>query len=415
MNIDILLVEDDNQKQQAIFTRLKEISSDLEVSFVSTVKEAKRVLKKNKFDLLILDLVIPLSDIALLSSRTGGLALLEWLEDEDRKPGYVVGISSFIDVADEQADEFTKRSWFVLRHDAVNSTWFEQLRALIFHIQGAKRQITQEDYKSDVLVVTALRKPELAAILDLKWNFDPVLHPVVGRQFVRLGNKQLVGGQRLVVAAGSTSKMGMVWTAIFVSNAIKQLRPRVVAMTGICMGHPEETAIGDIVVAVHSWNWQAGRLSARGDGSPFFESQPEPVVASKVLSNLWDDMAAETTLLEKIHREFEGVKPDQPPKLKIAPMVSGGVVIAHRSVHNEIFEQDRKIRAVDMETFGVYAACESIEDLAPLFISVKSVADYGLPEKEDKYQAYCAYASARAFDLFLEKYWDTIMKSTQRD
>lgn len=415
MKIDILLVEDNNQKQQAIFAHLKEISCDLEVSFASTVKEAKRVLRISKFDLLILDLVIPLSDIAPLPSRTGGLALLEWLENEDRKPGYVVGMSSFIDVADEQAVEFAERSWFVLRYDVANSTWFDQLRLLILHIQGAKRQISREEYKSDVFVVTALRKPELEAVLDLQWNFDSVLHPIVGRQFVRSGHKQFVGGQQLEVAAGSTSKMGMVWTAIFVSNAIKQLRPRVVAMTGICMGHPEETAIGDIVVAVHSWNWQAGRISAREDGTPFFESQPEPVVASKVLSNLWDDMAADTALLKKIHQEFDGYKPDQPSKIKVAPMVSGSAVIAHKSVHNEIFGQDRKIRAVDMETFGVYAACESIEDLAPLFISVKSVADYGLPEKNDKYQAYCAYASARAFDLFLEKYWDTVVRATQRN
>ena len=93
-------------------------------------------------------------------------------------------------------------------------------------------------------------------------------------------------------------------------------------------------------------------------------------------------------------------------------MVSGSAVIAHESVHNDIFEQDRKIRAVDMETFGVYAACDSIEELTPLFFSVKSVSDLGLPDKEDKYQKFCAYASARALDLYLEKYWSTIVKAS---
>lgn len=415
MNITILLVDDDKLKQQAICVRLHEISADLKISFASSVAGAKKELRVSRFDLLIIDLVLPMSDFAKLPSRTGGLTLLEWLGDEDRKPGYVVGMSSFTDVADEQAVEFSDRSWCVLKYDLASPTWFEQLRALVQHIQGAKRQTADTTYQSDVLVVTALRKPELEAVLAIGWKFNSILHPVDGRQFVRLGHKQLAGGLQLNIWAGSTSKMGMVWTSLFVSNAVKQLRPRVVAMTGICMGHPVETEIGDIVVAVHSWNWQAGRLSARADGSPFFECQPEPVVASKMLTNLWDDMAADSELLSKIHREYYGEKPLKPPKLKVAPMVSGSVVIAHHSAHNEIFEQDRKIRAVDMETFGVYAACESIEDLAPLFISVKSVSDLGLPDKANKYQGYCAYASARALDLFLEKYWGTVMETNHRD
>ena len=412
--IDILLVDDDELKQQAIYSRLNEAFPDLKVSFASTVKGAKRELRASRGVLLIIDFVVPLSDVAPRPSRTGGLALLEWLEDEDRKPGYIVGVSSFTDVADEQAAQFADRSWYVLRYSSETPMWFEQLRALIQHIEGSKQNAAKISYQSDVLVVTALRNPELAAILKLDWNFSSILQPIEGRQFVRPGHKGLPSGQSLQVFAGSTSKMGMVWTSIFVSNAVKRLRPRVVAMTGICMGHPVETSIGDIVVAVHSWNWQAGRLSAREDGTPFFEMQPEPVVASKVLTNLWDDMAADLSLLKRIHQEYGGDKPDQPPKLKVAPMVSGSVVIAHDSVHSDIFEQDRKIRAVDMETFGVYAACESIEDLAPLFISVKSVSDLGLPEKEDRYQNYCAYASARALDLFLEKYWGTISGALQR-
>lgn len=412
MNMKILLVDDDAAKQSAIASRLRDVSPDLEISFASTVKGAKRELRSTLFDLLIIDLVMPLSDLAPLPSRTGGLTLLEWLEDEERKPGYVLGMSSFNEVADEQAMEFAGRSWHVLRYDPTSAKWFEQLRALVQHIQGTKSQSAQIAYQSDVLVVTALRKPELAAVLNLGWNFDEILTPVDGRQFVRAGSKSLAGGPQLKVFAGSTSKMGMVWTSLFVANAIRQLRPRVVAMTGICMGHPTETMIGDIVVAVHSWNWQAGRLSARKDGSPIFEIQPEPVVASKALINLWDDMAADPVLLEEIHRGFHGEKPPEAPKLKVAPMVSGSIVVAHKSVHEDIFEQDRKIRAVDMETFGVYAACESIEDLPPLFFSVKSVSDLGLPDKDDKYQKYCAYASARALDLFLEKYWRMAVEAT---
>lgn len=408
MIINTLLIEDDDAKRENIRSRLVEMQPDMVIAFSSTVKDAKRALKTQFFDLLIIDLVIPLSDISPLPSRTGGLTLLEWLEDEEKKPGYVVGMSSFDDVATEQSVEFSDRSWFVLRYDNSNNNWIEQLRTLVNHIQGTKREIASEIYQSDVFVVTALRKPELDAVLALDWNFSSILHPIEGRQFVRMGSKNFINEKQIKIFAGSTSKMGMVWTSLFVANAIKKIRPRVVAMTGICMGHPVETSIGDIIVAVHSWNWQAGRLSARKDGSPFFESQPEPVVASKMLTNLWDDMSADEAVMREIYNGFSGDRPASYPKIKVAPMVSGSVVIAHESVHGDIFEQDRKIRAVDMETFGVYAACESVEDLAPLFISIKSVSDLGFPDKDDKFQRYCAYASAKALDIFLEKYWNTV-------
>ncbi|PIF90562.1 nucleoside phosphorylase [Acidovorax sp. 62] len=409
----ILLVDDDISKQNLIREKLREIEFGLEIFTAATVKDAKRELKISRFDLLIIDLVIPLSDLAPRPSRTGGLALLEWLESEENKPSYIIGISGFTDVAEEQTAEFADRSWCVLRYDLKNTAWFDQLRALVLHIRATKNHAEPRDFQLDVLVVTALRNPELEAVLALNWNFGQIRLPVEGRQFVRLGRKSMKEDRQLSIAAGSTSKMGMVWTSLFVSSALRQFRPRFVAMTGICMGHPIETNIGDIVVGVHSWNWQAGRLSAGKDGAAIFEIQPEPVVASKFLANLWDDMAANTTISEKIHRDYYGDKPEKPPKIKVAPMVSGSVVVAHEAVHRDIFEQDRKIRAVDMETFGVYAACEAIEDLQPLFISVKSVSDLGLPDKEDKYQKYCAYASAKALDLFLDEYWETISKKFQ--
>jgi len=408
MNLSVLIVDDDRVKADLIVDVLKEISSEVSARVVDSVAEAKTALRTVNFDLLVLDLVLPLNANALKPSRTGGLTLLEWLQDEEKRPGYVIGTSSFVDVADEQAAEFAKRAWCVLRFDLAGSAWSEQLRTLILHIEGAKSGTKKLEYGSDLFVVTALRSPELEQILQLDWNFDAVLKPLEGRQLVRTGTKTISNGQTLKIAAGATSKMGMVWTSLFVANAISQLRPRIVAMAGICMGRPGETNIGDVIVGLHSWNWQAGRLSKIADGSAFFEAQPEPVVASKMLTNLWDDFAGDENIRREIYNDYSGDKPVNLPKLKVSPMVSGSVVIAHESIHHSIFSQDRKIRAVDMETFGVYAACENDERLPPLFFSVKSVSDLGLPEKEDKYQSYCAFVSARILDAFLDRYWSVI-------
>jgi len=49
---------------------------------------------------------------------------------------------------------------------------------------------------------------------------------------------------------------------------------------------------------------------------------------------------------------------------------------------------------VDMETYGFYYACENALLPKPEFFSIKAVSDYADNQKNDNYQAYCAFTSA---------------------
>lgn len=105
---------------------------------------------------------------------------------------------------------------------------------------------------------------------------------------------------------------------------------------------------------------------------------------------------------------FEGKKPLTIPDIHIAPMVSGSSVVANDIVHPDIFKQDRKIRGVDMETLGVYAACDSSTYPKPKFLAVKSISDWGVPEKADDFQRFCAYMSAQSVFSFLRRFWSQL-------
>lgn len=114
----------------------------------------------------------------------------------------------------------------------------------------------------DVLVLAAL-KEELDAILEVKdgvleaWarvEGDPPLHTVV-----------LDGahGPIRVVAVRQT-KMAGVTTASLASRLIERLQPRCLAMCGVCAGHPEDTDLGDVVIAERLFQHDEGK--SRRDG-----------------------------------------------------------------------------------------------------------------------------------------------------
>src|SRR5699024_1900529 len=63
--------------------------------------------------------------------------------------------------------------------------------------------------------------------------------------------------------------------------------------------------------------------------------------------------------------------------LRIGPLASGAAVIQNEEVlHKYIEPYQRKVLGVDMETYGVYYACENAFEPVPEFFSIKAVSDY---------------------------------------
>ena len=84
--------------------------------------------------------------------------------------------------------------------------------------------------------------------------------------------------------------------------------------------------------------------------------------------------------------------------MRIGPLASGAAVIQNEEVlHKYIEPYQRKVLGVDMETYGVYYACENAFEPVPEFFSIKAVSDYANSQKNDGYQEYCAFLSANFF------------------
>ncbi|NEW00660.1 response regulator [Bacillus megaterium] len=107
--LDILIVDDDSIKIGKIVEVLNSIpsSEEFRISKALDIDDARKLIHQVQFDLLILDIQLPMV-IGKDVKRTGGVTLLNEINQIDRikKPLQIVGITSFDDAKLESEDSF---------------------------------------------------------------------------------------------------------------------------------------------------------------------------------------------------------------------------------------------------------------------------------------------------------------------
>ncbi|MFE0258196.1 TIR domain-containing protein [Streptomyces sp. NPDC059010] len=79
-----------------------------------------------------------------------------------------------------------------------------------------------------------------------------------------VGTYVLADGSRMTVALARPTRMGATATAPVVSTLVERLRPRCLAMCGVCAGNPADVALGDVVVAELAYAYDEGKRTQDG-------------------------------------------------------------------------------------------------------------------------------------------------------
>jgi nucleoside phosphorylase len=265
------------------------------------------------------------------------------------------------------------------------------------HERSALRRV----YESSLCVVAALYEPELEAVLQLPWNWREFrVDADVGNYFE---GEFIVKGEKRRVVAGAASRMGMPAAAALTSKMLAHFRPRYIAMTGIAAGIHGRCNLGDIVAADPAWDWGSGKF-VRKDGQSHFEAAPHQLGLHSSVRAKLDHLSRQTQVLHEIRSAWPGPKPETTLTLRIGPSASGATVLADGAKLPLIASQNRKLLAIEMETYAVYAA--TWEGMLPqaLAFSMKSVCDYADSAKADDFQRYAAYTSAATLRYFCENH-----------
>lgn len=399
MTANILVVEDneDNEDKAKLIVceLLRQGVIEKDIIIATDAVEARRALKQtpNRFKLMLLDLRLP--------SRTGdipdsqvGLELLRMILDYEEycAPDNIVGTTADVDTMAKLEGHFKKYTTQILMITPEDHDWKYSLEKLLSRIERASKQSKQ--HMIDVCFVTALRKPELQAVLALPIDWLPE-QSLGNGILIQEGTARIGDENRTFICAHST-QMGMIAAAFMVRTLLDKFSPKIIIMTGIC-GGLKGAGLGDIIVAERSWDWQSGKWLEDGD----FEAAPDHKEASPELVAL---ARGAEELIENFWKAQES-RPSNKPALRVGPMVSGSAVVEDPSKHQLFIKQHRKAIAVDMECYGVYFMSEMSSELKPKTLCIKAVSDLADRNKSDNYQDYCSHISADVAFYVVSRYF----------
>ena len=138
--ISVLVVEDDNIKYGRIHNVLTNTSvGEKDIVHAITAAEAMRLLEGASFDLMLLDVNIPMR-LGEAPTRGGGIKLLAELRRQSgaRLPRYIVGITAYRDALEEFGDRFMDELWTIVLYTDNSDQWINQIASKVNYIKAAK-------------------------------------------------------------------------------------------------------------------------------------------------------------------------------------------------------------------------------------------------------------------------------------
>lgn len=396
----ILIIDDEPRRYPRLFAALAVHGINRnDIELVGCASQARDCLAAMQFDLLIIDILIPIA-IEDDPDVRHSLDLLMDIRESDQlqKPGYILGITADPDATGEALAQFEAWTWAVLEYSDSNDAWVSKAVNCACYVRGGSQS---EDHPAvDLAIVCALAKPELEEVLKLPWNWSTT-RPISDTIFVYDGSVE-VDGQLVKVCASYTPRMGMVSTALHSAAILATLRPKIIAMCGICAGVRGKVNLGDVLFADPAWDFQSGKRISDGMNSQFsmrpHQLQPQAKVRAHV-EQIRDDRDS----LARLSSDF-GTDAPGTTRIFLGPVASGSAVLADGEVIKEIKSQHQELIGVEMEIYGLYAAAHCASSPQPLFFALKGVCDFADHNKEDGQQRYAAYASAGVLRLLIEKF-----------
>lgn len=404
--IKILILDDSSEKIRCIKNFLIE-ECNVDTSYIverKTIKEGRKALYESDYDLLLLDLVMPRDFEADASAEESIKFLSEiYYNNSIHIPIHIIGISQYDDLIQSHIETFDDKLWHLIYFSFSDNSWKDKLKNKVCHLISIKnrfKESLESKNKFDIGIISALETPELSEFLDLpcQWKTfeldgDPILY--------HEGSISTINGNTYRIIACSVNKMGMQATASVASMVIAKFKIKYLFMNGICAGIKErDLNFGDIIIAENLTDYGSGKMTEGSQGEFVFKPEPHQFPTDQnLIAKANSFIRSHSNSIIQIQTSFKGFSNPSILKAKIGPVASGSYVVASKTLLNSITEPNRKLLAIDMEGYGLYLACHYFSQTKALLI--KSVCDFGDQAKDDRFQSYAAYTSARFIHSFI--------------
>lgn len=401
-----ILILDDSIEKINITKKFLQEECKVNPEFIDesyNIKEGRKILYENDYDLLLLDLVMP-RDAESEAAADETIKFLDeiYYNSDIHIPVHIIGFSQHDELIELHNDSFEDKLWHLITFSYTNNKWKDKLKNKICHLISVKNRFKESieaKNKFDFAIICALENPELNAVLDLPCNwkvFDSENDPILYHE----GIINTINGNTYRIIACSINRMGMQATASVSSMIISKFRVKHIFMTGICAGIKErDLNFGDIVIAENAIDYGSGKVTETETGAFVFKPEPHQFPTDQHLISKLNNFINKNIEILKIQTSYKGNESKHILKAKIGPVASGSYVVASKSLISDIIEPNRKLLSIDMEGYGLYLACHFFNQTKALYI--KSVCDFGDEKKDDNYQKYAAFTSANFLHSFI--------------
>lgn len=393
--VNVLVVHDRTDVGRQIVAIVEMSCPGAHVVYQEDGSSARTSLFGMYFDLLILDLTLPM----VKGNTSPGFVVAEGILEELfgtrnlMAPGNALGITQDKSALSTVRNSIGGHLMAVIEQTDLTD-WKKQLEDRIRYVERsivcrATSLLSRNDY--DVLIITALDK-ELAPFKDA-YETSPD-DGIAGLETFVFSDAI---GELRRGACFSIGRAGQPSASSETQGLLCQLRPKLAIMTGFCGGIPGKADLGDILIAESAIDWDYGKWKPGAVASQLY-SRPEAVVIRNSRSHRiarkikGGDIANRDTLKSKMAYLTKGEILD--PKIDLVPFASGSAVIGDDKIVDNIRGLNDAIAGVDMESYAFYYACNYPHAIKPEFICIKAVADACGIDKDDRLHAGCSYASA---------------------
>lgn len=377
----ILILEDSSTKLEILTKHLTSNYPQIEITEVTTASDYLAALNREKFDLLIVDLVVPRFKDDEPSEVTQ--QIIEWTRLELKCPNFRtpgVAITGYAAKAEENFKDLNIADFSILTFDEAGTSWSVALDRKIKSLPASEN--------FDFIIVCALPK-EAAAFSSIGAELKEA------ELIFGLNCRQIkIKNHRGVII--TTPRMGLVSCAITTSIAIHAFNPQLVCMSGICGGVPDSAHIYDVVIAETCHQHDAGKWAHDVFKPEIYSNSINHQLAQEFRQRIESASFTESIKqgIQLQANEFPDGVSTFSTRIFLAPASSGSAVIANEKVVEQIQGQQRKNTIFEMESYALYEAAR-LSVNSPVYFSAKAVVDDGGVNKGDRFHRVGCLLSAK--------------------
>lgn len=365
----ILLIEDANDKALVVTSVLSKANPNCIIQRASNIAEAVRLLETHIFELIVLDLYLPLVE----NSATNDVSkeVLNIVQKSNlNKTSDIVALSAYEELVKEHSDNFARHGVIVCLYSETEQSWQTTIDSIV------KR--SAEKLTKSFLIICALEIER-----DGFYKSDADVSPAEIVHGLSANEIDIGEHSGLILTC---PRMGLVNAGIIAALGIDRFSPKVVCMPGICAGMSNETKIGQVLIGNPCFEYQVGKHSSVG-----FEIEPYQIQLKESVRQQLELLSNDSDLTKSLYTSVTNIEENKP---KLCPFSSGSAVVADDTEMKRIAQQHRKLGGIDMEASAVMHAASLTDEGVDVFIA-KAVVDFADKKKSDDFQDDCCTISAK--------------------